>query len=42
MSPYLAQARCDTPLGPVTLAASAHGLAGLWFDGQKHHPGTLD
>jgi methylated-DNA-[protein]-cysteine S-methyltransferase len=38
----VAQARVDTPLGPVTLAASAEGLAGLWFDGQKHHPGTLD
>ncbi len=38
----VAQARMETPLGPVTLAASAEGLAGLWFDGQKHHPGTLD
>lgn len=42
MSPYLAQARVDTPLGPVTLAATAQGLAGLWFDGQKYHPGPLD
>lgn len=42
MSPYLAQARVDTPLGPVTLAATARGLAGLWFDGQKHHPGPID
>ncbi len=42
MSPYLAQARSDTPLGPVTLAATERGLAGLWFDGQKHHPGALD
>lgn len=38
---YVAQARADTPLGPVTLAATEAGLAGLWFDGQKHHPGTL-
>ncbi|MBK1712892.1 methylated-DNA--[protein]-cysteine S-methyltransferase [Rubrivivax gelatinosus] len=37
-----AQARLDTPLGPVTLAASAAGLAGLWFDAQRHHPGPLD
>lgn len=41
MNAYIAQARADTPLGPVTLAATEHGLAGLWFDGQKHHPGTL-
>lgn len=27
-----------TPLGPVTLAATDHGLAGLWFEGQRHHP----
>ena len=37
-----AQARADTPLGPITLAATSLGLAGLWFDGQKHHPGALD
>lgn len=36
-----AQCRLDTPLGPMTLAASARGLAGAWFDGQAHHPGTL-
>lgn len=27
-----------TPLGPVLLCASARGLAGLWFDGQRYHP----
>lgn len=27
-----------TPLGPVTLAASPAGLAGLWFDDQRHRP----
>jgi methylated-DNA-[protein]-cysteine S-methyltransferase len=37
-----AQARTDTPLGLVTLAATSRGLCGLWFDGQQHHPGTLD
>ena len=28
----------STPLGTVLLCASARGLAGLWFDGQRHHP----
>ena len=41
--PHLqAQSRIPTPLGTMTAAASAAGLAGLWFDGQKHHPGPLD
>jgi methylated-DNA-[protein]-cysteine S-methyltransferase len=39
---YQAQARLSTPLGPMTAAATARGLAGLWFDGQRHHPGPLD
>lgn len=38
----VAQAHFDTPLGPVTAAATGLGLAGLWFDGQAHHPGPLD
>ncbi len=38
----VAQARLDSPLGPITVAATAQGLAGLWFDGQAHHPGPLD
>jgi methylated-DNA-[protein]-cysteine S-methyltransferase len=37
----IAQARFDSPLGPLTVAATAKGLAGLWFDGQAHHPGPL-
>jgi methylated-DNA-[protein]-cysteine S-methyltransferase len=37
----IAQARLDSPLGPLTVAATAKGLAGLWFDGQAHHPGPL-
>ncbi|HSW07354.1 methylated-DNA--[protein]-cysteine S-methyltransferase [Aquabacterium sp.] len=37
-----AQTRLETPLGPMTAAATEHGLAGLWFDGQAHHPGPLD
>lgn len=36
-----AQCRLDSPLGPLTAAATAGGLAGLWFDGQAHHPGPL-
>jgi methylated-DNA-[protein]-cysteine S-methyltransferase len=38
----VAQARLESPLGPITVAATAKGLAGLWFDGQAHHPGPLD
>jgi methylated-DNA-[protein]-cysteine S-methyltransferase len=38
----IAQARFDSPLGPITVAATAKGLAGLWFDHQTHHPGPLD
>ncbi len=34
--------RTDTPLGTVTLAASAQGLCGLWFDDQKHGPTAAD
>lgn len=39
---FAAQARADTPLGPITLAATERGLAGLWFDDQKHHPGAIE
>lgn len=28
----------DSPLGPITLAASATGLRGLWFEGQHYFP----
>lgn len=38
---FQAQCRLATPLGPMTLAATAAGLAGAWFDGQAHHPGEL-
>jgi len=27
-----------SPLGPLLLAASDHGLAGVWFDNQQHRP----
>ena len=36
-----AQSLVDTPLGPMRLARTAKGLAGAWFEGQKHHPGEL-
>ena len=41
-SDLVAQARIDSPLGSIRLAASARGLAGVWFDGQAHHPGPID
>lgn len=41
-SPLVAQATLDSPLGPLLLAATAHGLAGAWFTDQAHHPGVLD
>jgi methylated-DNA-[protein]-cysteine S-methyltransferase len=34
--------RMDSPLGPITLAASAQGLCGTWFDEQKHGPTDAD
>jgi methylated-DNA-[protein]-cysteine S-methyltransferase len=37
-----AQATIDSPIGPLTALATNRGLAGLWFDAQKHHPGDLD
>lgn len=30
-----------TPLGRMLLARDARGLCGVWFEGQKYHPGTL-
>ncbi|WP_225781652.1 methylated-DNA--[protein]-cysteine S-methyltransferase [Xenophilus sp. Marseille-Q4582] len=34
----LRQRRIATPLGAVLLARTDAGLAGLWFDGQRHSP----
>jgi methylated-DNA-[protein]-cysteine S-methyltransferase len=31
-------ARLDSPFGPLTLMASAQGLAGLWFPEDRHGP----
>jgi methylated-DNA-[protein]-cysteine S-methyltransferase len=36
------QRLCPTPLGPVRLLAGPDGLAGLWFEDQKHRPQALD
>jgi methylated-DNA-[protein]-cysteine S-methyltransferase len=32
------QTRFDSPLGPMILAATGRGLAGIWFEGQRHLP----
>lgn len=37
-TPLLRTLRVDSPLGGVTLAATDDGLAGLWFDRQRHLP----
>ena len=34
------QTRFDSPLGPMILAATERGLAGIWFEGQRHLPDT--
>jgi methylated-DNA-[protein]-cysteine S-methyltransferase len=40
--PSIVQTRYESPLGPMVVAATCKGLAGLWFDGQRHLPNTLD
>jgi methylated-DNA-[protein]-cysteine S-methyltransferase len=37
-----AQSRIDSPLGPLTLAATARGLALAWFDHQAHRTDEVD
>ena len=34
----IVQARLQSPLGPMIVAATASGLAGVWFEGQRHLP----
>ena len=34
----IVQSTYTSPYGLITLAATAKGLAGLWFEGQKHLP----
>jgi methylated-DNA-[protein]-cysteine S-methyltransferase len=36
--PSIVQTRYASPLGAMIVAATARGLAGLWFEGQKHMP----
>ena len=38
--PSTVQARYDSPLGAMIVAATDTGLAGLWFEGQRHLPDT--
>lgn len=39
---HLCHTEMSTPLGTLLLARNEHGLSGLWFEGQKYHPGVLD
>jgi methylated-DNA-[protein]-cysteine S-methyltransferase len=34
----IAQTRYQSPLGPMIVAATARGVAGVWFEGQRHLP----
>ncbi len=36
-----AQMRYASPLGPLLLVRTEKGLAGAWFEAQKHHPAPL-
>lgn len=36
--PSIVQARYESPLGPMLVAATTRGVAGIWFVGQKHMP----
>ena len=37
----IVQTAFQSPLGAMTLAATHAGLAGVWFDGQRHMPDAL-
>ena len=37
-----AQCRIASPLGTMLLARTESGLAGAWFEMQKHHPQAID
>jgi methylated-DNA-[protein]-cysteine S-methyltransferase len=37
-----AQCRIASPLGTMLLARTEAGLAGAWFEMQKHHPAEID
>jgi methylated-DNA-[protein]-cysteine S-methyltransferase len=36
-----AQSRMASPLGTLLLARTSSGLAGAWFENQKHHPAAI-
>ena len=36
--PTITQTRWTGPLGPMIVAATARGIAGIWFAGQRHIP----
>jgi methylated-DNA-[protein]-cysteine S-methyltransferase len=38
----IVQTSFQSPLGAMTLAATHAGLAGVWFDGQRHLPDALN
>ena len=38
--PSTVRISCPSPLGPLILAATDTGLAGVWFENQKHLPDT--
>ena len=38
----IVQTSFESPLGTIRLAATRRGLAGLWFEGQRHWPAELD
>lgn len=38
----MVQVRHLSPLGPIRLLASRKGLAGLWFEDQRHRPAELE
>ncbi len=39
--PSIVQTTFQSPLGKIIIAATDKGLAGLWFDGQRHLPAEL-
>ena len=39
--PSIVQTRFQSPLGLMMLAATHSGLAGVWFEGQRHMPNAL-
>ena len=39
--PSIVQTSFHSPIGAMTLAATHAGLAGVWFDGQRHLPPEL-